>query len=92
VIPEAYEDGRAAAFDGKGMDRNPYHPDSSQYRQWLQGWEDARQELGTLAGRSCVCPNCGRHIYTPWPKLPVVCPTCGTKFGSRAGKGGKATE
>lgn len=59
MLPEAYEFGREACFDGKPAGSNPYlvrakagHTkaiDSS--RQWDQGWADADQELRTVRSR-----------------------------------------
>jgi ribosome modulation factor len=47
VLPEAYEQGREAGLDNLGEHRNPYRPvNSKKFQQWLEGYRDARRELG----------------------------------------------
>jgi hypothetical protein len=45
MLPEAYEDGRCAAFDGVGQDANPYPAGSKDAEQWDGRWIDGMQEL-----------------------------------------------
>jgi ribosome modulation factor len=46
MTTEAYDRGRAAAFEGKPESANPYRPvNSAEYQDWLRGYRDAKEEL-----------------------------------------------
>jgi hypothetical protein len=45
MLPEAYENGREAAFDGLPQHDNPYPPGTKHFAQWDEGWRDAMHEL-----------------------------------------------
>ena len=45
MLPEAYEKGREAAFDGIRQNANPYPPGSKDAEQWDEGWRDGMSEL-----------------------------------------------
>jgi hypothetical protein len=45
MLPEAYAQGREAAFDDRPEDGNPYPVGSAEYEQWLEGYRDAMHEL-----------------------------------------------
>jgi ribosome modulation factor len=52
MLPEAYEEGRCAAFDGIGQDTNPYRPGTKEAEQWHEGWRDGMAELSADSDRT----------------------------------------
>ena len=41
-------EGAAARTAGQAADENPYEPDTSQHKHWLEGWRDPQTALDRL--------------------------------------------
>jgi hypothetical protein len=65
MLPEHYEEGRCARFDGRQCTANPHRRGTPAARQWAEGWDDAQQELGGAARQQPEGP-------APAPLSPLV--------------------
>jgi hypothetical protein len=82
MLPEPYERGRCAAFDGKPLDTNPYPHGTRDAERWLEGWQDGMSELGRDSGPICsICarPLTGRGNNADPVAVGRCCDECNTR-------------